>query len=133
MVKAVFISHGNIGKEFIEVAQTILNKKVDVLFIPVSWKSEGTEVISELEKFIKTNASENIIIFTDMFGGSPFNLTINYHSENIEIISGINLPGFLKFCTAREKKISFSQLISEIREACLTGFSVASIYLGAKK
>jgi len=133
MVKAVFISHGNIGKEFIEVAETILNQKIDVQFIPVKWESEGGEVITALEKFLQLNRKNNVIIFTDMFGGSPFNLTINYCSEKVEIISGINLPGFLKFCTAHQKAIPFQQLITEIKDACLTGFSIASIYLGAKK
>lgn len=133
MVKAVFISHGNIGKEFIEVSRLILNREIEIEWIPVDWNSEGIEVRQNLERFLKKNSDANIIIFTDMFGGSPFNLTINYHNERIEIISGINLPGFLKYCTASQKDISFKQLINEIKDACQAGFSIASIYLGAKK
>ena len=39
-----------------------------------------------------------VIIFTDMFGGTPSNLSFSFYRENqVEVITGVNLPMLIKF------------------------------------
>jgi len=39
-----------------------------------------------------------VIIFTDMFGGTPSNLSFSFLAENkVEIITGVNMPMLIKF------------------------------------
>ncbi|MCK4761904.1 MAG: PTS sugar transporter subunit IIA, partial [Candidatus Aminicenantes bacterium] len=79
------------------------------------------------------NENERTIIFTDMFGGSPTNICYKFKSRDIEIITGINLPGLLKFLTHREKKIAFNELVKIIKKGAINDINIISEYLGEKR
>jgi len=68
-----------------------------------------------------------------MFGGSPANLSLRFNKPNVEIITGINLPGILKFLTYKEKKIGFKELLKIVRDGAREGISIISEYLGDRK
>ena len=133
MIKAFIITHGNLGKELLTVVEEILEKKTDIDFICFDWKEDGTKSLNKIEAYLKQNEGHNIVIFTDMFGGSPTNICFKFHKKNIEIITGINLPGLLKFLTYRDKKMPFHALIKEVKKGAIDGISIISEYLGEKK
>ncbi|MCP5047496.1 MAG: PTS fructose transporter subunit IIA [bacterium] len=133
MIKAFIITHGNLGKELISVAEEILEIKTDIDCISFDWKEDGTESLRKIEQNLKKFRGKNTIIFTDMFGGSPTNISFKFHSRNVEIITGINLPGLLKFLTYREKKMNFQSVIKEIKRSAVEGVNVVGEYLGEKK
>jgi mannose PTS system EIIA component len=62
-----------------------------------------------LRKKIKQGISrvmsdKGVIILTDMFGGTPSNLSYSFLEEGtVEVISGVNLPILLRAATARQK------------------------------
>jgi PTS system mannose-specific IIA component len=91
MIKSLIITHGNLGHELIQVAEKILEQKLDIEAIAFDWQGDGTEMIAQLEKFIAANKGQKIIIFTDMFGGSPSNIATRFINKNVEVLSGINL------------------------------------------
>ncbi|MGE5340416.1 MAG: PTS sugar transporter subunit IIA [Candidatus Omnitrophota bacterium] len=130
MIKAFIITHGNIGKELISVAENILETPIDIECIPFDWKEDGSKSFSKIEHILKKHADDNIILFTDMFGGSPTNICFKFHSKQIEIITGINLPGLLKFLTAKDKKITFKELVREVKKGAIDGINIIGEYLG---
>jgi PTS system mannose-specific IIA component len=97
------------------------------------WKEDGSLIINKLEHYLKKNKQHKIIIFTDMFGGSPSNICLKYIDQNIEVITGINLPGILKFLTSREKNLSFKDLVKTVSQGTKDGINVMGEYLGEKK
>lgn len=133
MIKGLIITHGNLGQELISVAEAILEKKTDIEFIPLEWEEDGSRIINKIESFLKKNKDNKIIIFTDMFGGSPTNICFKYNNPNIEIITGINLPGFLKYLTYKNKDLSFKELVSVIKKGAMDGINIIGEYLGEKK
>ena len=43
-----------------------------------------------------------VVVFTDMFGGTPSNLSISLlGSLNVEVITGVNLPMLIKLASCR--------------------------------
>ncbi len=133
MIKGLIITHGNLGKELIEIAQTILEQKIDVEYISLDWGEDGSKMINKIEHYLKKNEGHQIIIFTDMFGGSPTNLCYRFNKKNIEIITGINLAGLLKFLTHRENKTSFKEMARIIKKGASDDINIISEYLGEKK
>jgi PTS system mannose-specific IIA component len=133
MIKAFIITHGNLGKELLAVVEEILEIKTDIDFISFDWKEDGSKALHKIESYLKKHEGSNIIIFTDMFGGSPTNICFKFHKKNIEILTGINLPGLLKFLTYKDKKIPFQALVKEIKKGAIDGVSIISEYLGEKK
>jgi PTS system mannose-specific IIA component len=44
-----------------------------------------------------------VLVLTDMFGGTPSNLSISFLKENrVEVVAGANLPMLIKLSEARE-------------------------------
>ena len=133
MIKAFIITHGDLGKELIAVAEEILEQETGIDCISFDWKENGTKAVNKVEHYLKQNQQSDIIIFTDMFGGSPSNICFKFHKKNVEIITGINLPGLLKFLTYRDKKMSFEKLVKEVKKGAVDGISIIGEYLGEKK
>jgi len=132
-IKGVIITHGELGKAIIDVADGILEQKSEIECFRFGWDEDGTLIEKQIRKYLNANKDSGIIIFTDMFGGSPANLSLRFNSPNVEIITGINLPGILKFLTYKEKKISFKELLKIIRDGARDGISIISEYLGDRK
>jgi PTS system mannose-specific IIA component len=97
------------------------------------WEEDGSMIINKLEAYLKKNKNHQIIIFTDMFGGSPSNICLRFLNPNIEIVTGINLPGLLKFLTHRDEDIGFKQMIKIIKQGTIDGINILGEYLGEKR
>lgn len=70
-----------------------------------------------------------VIIMADMFGGTPSNMSISFLKENeVEVITGVNLPMLIKFATERDKS-GVAELASSIKKCGLESISVAGDYL----
>ena len=64
----------------------------------------------------EVDEGKGVLILTDMFGGTPSNLSLCFFEENrIEVVTGINLPMLIKFSTER-KKGTLSEIVSTIKE-----------------
>ena len=133
MIKGLIITHGNFGKEIVAVAAEILEEKVDIDSFSFDWKEDGTGTIHRVEQYLEQNQHNNIVIFTDMFGGSPTNICYKFNRKNLEIITGVNLPGLLKFLTYKDKDIPFKELVKLIKKEAIEGINIISEFLGEKK
>jgi PTS system mannose-specific IIA component len=104
MVGIVIVAHGNLPAEFIQTAQMVTGEDVEKI-VPIS--IEPTESTDEVAAKIRTaitgvDDGDGVLIFTDMFGGTPSNVSLSFLSENkVEVISGINLPMLLQLVTQR--------------------------------
>jgi mannose PTS system EIIA component len=124
---------GNLGKELVAVAEGILEQKVEIDCVSFDWREDGTGAIRRVENFLGQNQDDNIIIFTDMFGGSPTNVCYKFNRVNIEIITGVNLPGLLKFLTYKDREMPFKEFVKLIKKEAIEGINIISEFLGEKK
>jgi len=66
---------------------------------------------------------------TDMFGGTPSNMSLSFLKENqIEVLTGVNLPMLIKFAGDRAQ-LGVAELASQIRDTGREGVTVAGDYL----
>ncbi len=132
-IKGVVITHGELGRTLIDVAESILEKKSDLEFFRFGWDEDGSTIEKKIKAYLNKHKDAGIVIFTDMFGGSPANLSLRFNRPNVEIITGINLPGILKFLTYKDKKLGFKELLKIVRDGARDGISIISEYLGDRK
>ncbi len=133
MIKGLIITHGKLGETLIDVAESILEKKSEIESFSLEWNEDGSLILKKIKTYLEKNKENCIIIFTDMFGGSPANLSLRFNSPKVEILTGINLPGILKFLTYREKNINFFELVQLVKDGSKEGISIISEYLGERK
>jgi PTS system mannose-specific IIA component len=109
MIGILIATHCNLGEALIESAEFILNKKPEFLEAVSIDINENAEFLrKKIKKGIKkVNNQQGILILTDMFGGTPSNLSYTFLEEgHIEVLSGVNLPILLKAISIRKKNVS---------------------------
>jgi PTS system mannose-specific IIA component len=105
MIGVLITTHGNLGNEFLKVAEMIKGTLKSVVCISV----DQTKGVEELKKDMtatikKLDQGQGVLILTDLFGGTPSNLSLSLLKEGkVEVVTGINLPMLLKLTDIREK------------------------------
>ena len=102
MVGVVVVTHCHLGEELISAAELVVGEALKQ-FQPVSIdRTEGSEDIREkiIAAIRKADTGQGVLILTDMYGGTPSNISLSFLEEKrIEVITGVNLPMLLKLAT----------------------------------
>lgn len=101
MVGIVIVTHLKLGEELLGVAELIVGKLKQFQAVSID-PTEGVEEITEkISTAIRSvDRGKGVLILTDMFGGTPSNISLSFLEEwKIEVITGVNLPMLLKLST----------------------------------
>ena len=102
MVGVVVITHCHLAEELIAAARLVVGEDLKQ-FQPVSIdpKEESEEIRQKIISAIrKADEGQGVLILTDMYGGTPSNISLSFLEEKkIEVITGVNLPMLLKLAT----------------------------------
>jgi PTS system mannose-specific IIA component len=128
MIGILIVSHRQLGDALIDCVEFILGEKPEALTaVSIDIREEAADLRKKIENGIKkVNNRQGVLILTDMFGGTPSNLSYSFLEEGrIEVISGINLPMLIKAINVRAEKD-----LGELAEY-LEGFGKKSISLAS--
>lgn len=135
MIGIVIVTHSQLGDALIEAAEFIVGKKSGALVSVSIDLNESAEALREkIAEGIKAVSSEDgVLILTDMFGGTPSNLSYSFLEEgHIEVISGVNLPILIQAVNIREK-MALEELAVKLEEFGKKSISLASSVLRGNK
>ena len=98
MFGVVIITHGNLGKELLTTAETIVGKLENTVFVSFDSPGKAESTKKRIEEAIKkVNTDRGVILLTDLFGGTPSNIAISFlNLDDVEVVSGVNLPMAIK-------------------------------------
>ena len=128
MIGIVIVTHSQLGKALIDAAEFVIgNRPQAIVSISIDLNENADKLRKKITEGIKeVNQKEGVLILTDMFGGTPSNLSYSFLEEGrVEVISGVNLPILVKAVNAREK-----MELSKFAEM-LEGFGKKSISLAS--
>lgn len=117
MIGTVVVSHGNIGKELVRVARSIVTDASPMIGVALE-HDEDVDLMRQriTEAIQEVNRDGGILLLSDMFGGTPSNLCLSFLEEGkIEVITGVNLPMLIKLASFRGEK-PLSEVAAFIRE-----------------
>lgn len=135
MVGALIVTHGNLAFELLNAARQIEADVTGIEAVPLDW-SDSVEVAREkiAAALERTGRNGSVIIFTDMFGGTPSNISLSFLERGrIEIVTGVNLPMIVKFAMVKEEAKDVATLAHVICEKGSKAIRVASDLLTAEK
>lgn len=135
MIGIVIVTHCNLGGALIEAAEFILGDKPDGMVSVSIDINENPDILRKkvAEGIKSVNQEDGILILTDMFGGTPSNLSYSFLEEgHIEVLSGVNLPILIKAANTREKK-DLNELASVVEAYGKKSISLASGILKGNK
>jgi len=102
LVGALVVTHGQLGQELVAAAQAIVGEISYIVAVSIGWNDDVNESKNKIEQAVQeVDQGKGVIILTDMFGGTPSNLSFPLLKTNeLEIVTGVNLPMVIKL--ARE-------------------------------
>jgi mannose PTS system EIIA component len=135
MIGIVIVTHSQLGDALIDAAEFILGNRPDTM-VPVSidLKENVDKLRKKIAEAIKqVDNKKGVLIFTDMFGGTPSNLSYSFLEEGkVEVISGVNLPILIKAVDI-QKDMELSELAQHLEAFGKKSISLASGILKGNK
>lgn len=127
MIGLLIVTHCDLGKELLNAAEFIVGK-IDAVDTIAITETSGTDLLRKKIE-AKVNAldrGDGVLILTDMFGGTPSNLSLSFLKEgNIEVLTGVNLPMMIAIVQNRPNS-KVTTLAQKAQEAGKMGISLAS-------
>ncbi|TDJ05852.1 MAG: PTS sugar transporter subunit IIA [Deltaproteobacteria bacterium] len=107
MIGIIVISHGNFADELISAVNFVLSSKqpaIKMVGMNLDTSIDFDAFKKELKRTIKkVDKGNGVLLVTDMFGGTPSNISLTFLEEDkVEVISGVNLPMLIKLATVSE-------------------------------
>ncbi|OHE24167.1 MAG: PTS fructose transporter subunit IIA [Syntrophobacterales bacterium RBG_19FT_COMBO_59_10] len=133
MIGVLITTHGNLGSEMIKAAELIRGSLKGIIHVSI----DQTKGVEELQKEISTairklDKGQGVLILTDLFGGTPSNISLSFLKEGkVEVITGVNLPMLLKLPDIREE-MSLKEFARYIKDYGIKNISLASEILNKK-
>ena len=127
MIGLVFVTHGNLAREFVAAMEHVVGPQSDVECVCIGPDDDMEERRQEiLQKAKGVDSGDGVLLLTDMFGGTPSNLAMSVIGHgNFDVIGGANLPMLIKLATAR-KDMALSECVICAQEAGKKYINVAS-------
>ncbi len=133
MVGLLIIAHCDLGRELLNAAELILGGLEAVDAISITQTTESEEVLKMIADKIKAlDRGQGVLVLTDMFGGTPSNLSLSFlEEEKVEVLTGVNLPMVVAVAQERER-LSLSGLGEKALEAGRRSIAMAGKLLKAE-
>lgn len=133
MIGVLITTHASLGSELIRAAEMIKGEMPGVMHISIDQTSGMEEIKNEISAAIKKlDEGDGVLILTDLFGGTPANVSLSFMKEGkVEVVTGVNLPMLLKISEGRDK-MPLKEFARFIREYGVKNIYVASEILDKK-
>jgi len=133
MIGLVVICHEDMGAELVRAAEMIVGRIEAVETVSVKQDSAPETLRDRIQSAIKkVDRKKGVMLFTDMFGGTPSNIALAFLGDAVEVVSGVNLSMLIKFANHREEK-ALPELARLVQEAAQKSVVIASQMLKGKK
>lgn len=128
MTGIVIVTHGELGEALIDTAAFVKGERFEAVeAVSIDLNESADKLRKKIAAAIKNvNRRAGVLILTDMFGGTPSNLSYSFLEEGrLEVVSGVNLPILIKALDSR-KETDLLKLAE-----CLESFGRRSISLAS--
>jgi PTS system mannose-specific IIA component len=107
LIGIVIVAHGGLAKEYLAAVEHVVGVQAGIEAISIEpvhdRNAKQAEICAAADG---VDMGDGVVMVTDMFGGSPSNLSLlACNPENRKIIYGANLPMLIKLAKMRHKTV----------------------------
>ena len=133
MIGIVIVTHGQLATELLNAAEMIVGDLSRFAAVSIGWHEDTADAREEIARAIaRVQEGHGVLIMTDMFDGTPSNLAMTFLGQNVEVITGVNLPMLIKLAGLKGQT-SLLEVAREMREHGRDTIRVASDLLRGEK
>ena len=127
MIGLVIVTHGRLAEELRLATEHVVGPLAQLVTVCIGADDDLEVASNEVSTAVKTaDAGKGVILLTDMFGGTPSNLSISLLGRaSVEVIAGVNLPMLIKLSEARAE-LTLSEAAQAAKEAGRHYIAIAS-------
>jgi PTS system mannose-specific IIA component len=133
MIGGLIVSHGKLAEELLNALTIIIGEAVNIEAISIGWYDDVEESKKKISQSLKRIDQKNgVVIFYDILGGTASNLSFSFLKDNqIEIITGVNLPMLIKFVSLQRSN-NLKEVAKKVVEQGKKNIHLASALLSSK-
>jgi PTS system mannose-specific IIA component len=138
----VVVTHGQLANELVNSAEMIVGDLPHFAAVSIGWHEDVDQAREEIGKAIDrvraaaqvagAEGETEVLVLSDMFGGTPANLAVTFVNAHVEVITGVNLPMLIKLARP-PLGMDLQTLAREMREHGRNAIWVASELLKGQK
>jgi len=135
MIGIVVVTHSQLGEALIEAAEFIVGSRPErVVSVSIDLNQNVDKLREKVAAGIKkAGREEGVLLLTDMFGGTPSNISYSFLEEGrVEVLSGVNLPILVHAMNSRVK-MGLSELAASLEIFGRKSITLASGILKGNK
>ena len=133
MIGLVIVTHGNLAVELKRATEHVVGPQDAMATIAIGPDDDMEQRREDIRKAVESvNSGKGVMLLTDMFGGTPSNLSISMLREDkVEVLAGVNLPMLIKLAEARQTA-SLSEAAQKGKDAGQRYIAIASRILAGE-
>ena len=105
MIGIIVVTHGRLAEELVSAARNIVGGIPAIAAVSIGWSDDVSVAKEAVSRALEEVGGGDVLVLTDMFGGTPTNLSLPFLSPRVEIVTGVNLPMIIKLTSLREGKL----------------------------
>lgn len=107
MIGIVIVAHGGLAREYLSAVEHVVGKQTGVRTVAIEDDHDRAQKQREIcDAADAVDDGSGVIVVTDMFGGSPSNLSLRACSaSDRRILYGANLPMLVKLAKSRDRSV----------------------------
>lgn len=103
MIGIVIVAHGGLAREYLAAIEHVIGKQPGMMAISIEpdhdREAKQAEILAAADA---VDTGDGVVVVTDLFGGSPSNLSLRACAPaNRRILYGANLPMLIKLAKSR--------------------------------
>ncbi len=135
MIGIVLVGHCRLADELYRIVKNIVGDIDNIR--PVNFEPDESpdDSMKKVAAAIQqVNKGKGVLVLTDMFGGTPSNLSLSFLEEGkVEVLTGVNLPMLIRLITLRSNGRELSDLARELKAYGQKNICIASELLQQQK
>jgi mannose PTS system EIIA component len=107
LIGIVIVAHGGLAREYLAAVEHVVGKQDNIQVVAIHADHDRAAKQDEIcIAADNVDSGDGVVVVTDMFGGSPSNLSMfACRAEDRKILYGANLPLLVKLAKSRNKPI----------------------------
>lgn len=108
MIGIVIVAHGQLAKEYLAAIEHVVGDQPGIRAIGIEAKHDRADKQAEICKAAdEVDTGHGVVLVTDLFGGSPSNLSLlACQPKGRRILYGANLPMLIKLAKSRNLPVA---------------------------
>jgi len=108
LIGIVIVAHGGLAKEYLAAVEHVVGATAGIRAVRIESEHDRAAKQAEIcDAADEVDMGDGVVLVTDMFGGSPSNLSLRAcWPEDRRILYGANLPMLIKLAKSRDLPVT---------------------------